>query len=215
MKHTCSAPPRVVLVASCVCLWLWSVASAVGTRTGAMSCCILAVYTSYKQYITVWTREWPPVRVSCAILKNRQTSANLGLDPAQSSDTHLQREQTHYARPPCSRLYGIWLMGRWLDQTLKLRARSAFFHGRRARNSRVQVTKLHLTRLELNLPPCAAPLRDHASSPHDYINPSRVCFQSADSGVLHAPRTTCTPTTHAHTRCDERAPVHPSSIAQP
>ena len=82
MKHTCNAPPRVVLVASCVCLWLWSVASAVGTRMRAMSRCILAVYTSYKQYITVWTREWPPVRVSCAILKNRQTSANLGLDPA-------------------------------------------------------------------------------------------------------------------------------------
>ena len=63
MKHTCSAPPRVVSAASCVCLWLWSVASAVGTRTGAMSRCILAVYTSYKQYITVWTRERPPVRV--------------------------------------------------------------------------------------------------------------------------------------------------------
>ena len=82
MKHTCSAPPRVVLAASCVCLWLWSVASAVGTRMGAMSRCILAVYTSYKQYITVWTRERPPVRVSCAILKNRLTSAHLGLDPA-------------------------------------------------------------------------------------------------------------------------------------
>ena len=82
MKHTCSAPPRVVLAASCVCLWLWSVASAVGTRTGAMSRCILAVYTSYKQYIAVWTRERPPVRVSCAILKNRLKSAHLGLDPA-------------------------------------------------------------------------------------------------------------------------------------
>ena len=66
----------------CVCLWLWSVAGAVGTRTGAMSRCILTVYTSYKQYLTVRTRERPPVRVPCAIYENRLTSANLGLDPA-------------------------------------------------------------------------------------------------------------------------------------
>ena len=65
-----------------MCLWLWSVASAVGTRTGAMPRCILAVYTSYKQYLTVRTRERPPVRVPCAICENRLTSANLGLDPA-------------------------------------------------------------------------------------------------------------------------------------
>ena len=37
----------------CVSMWLWSVASAVGTRTGAMSRCILAVYTSYKRYLVV------------------------------------------------------------------------------------------------------------------------------------------------------------------
>ena len=66
----------------CVFLWLWSVAGAVGTRTGAMSRCILTVYTSYKQYPTVRTRERPPVRVPCAIYENRLTSANLGLDPA-------------------------------------------------------------------------------------------------------------------------------------
>jgi hypothetical protein len=29
---------------------------------GAMSRCILAVYISYKQYLTVWAREWPPAR---------------------------------------------------------------------------------------------------------------------------------------------------------
>ena len=36
---------------------------------GAMPRCILAVYTSYKQYLTVRTRERPPVRVPlpCAI----------------------------------------------------------------------------------------------------------------------------------------------------
>ena len=55
---------------------------AVGTRTGAMSRCILTVYTSYKQYPTVRTRERPPVRVPWAIYENRLTSANLGLDPA-------------------------------------------------------------------------------------------------------------------------------------
>ena len=68
----------------CVCLWLWSVAGAVGTRTGAMSRCILTVYTSYKQYPTVRTRERPPVRVPWAIYENRLTSAHLGLDPATS-----------------------------------------------------------------------------------------------------------------------------------
>ena len=67
-----------------MCLWLWSVAGAVGTRTGAMSRCILTVYTSYKQYPTVRTRERPPVRVPWAIYENRLTSAHLGLDPATS-----------------------------------------------------------------------------------------------------------------------------------
>ena len=56
-------------------------AGAVGTRTGAMSRCILAVYTSYKQYLTVWTRERPPVRVPGGIYENRLVSAHLGLDP--------------------------------------------------------------------------------------------------------------------------------------
>ena len=82
MKHTCSAPPRVVSVSSCQCLWLWSEASAVGTRTGAMSRCILAVYISCKRYLVVWPHERPPVRVSCAIFKKRLNSAHLGLDPA-------------------------------------------------------------------------------------------------------------------------------------
>ena len=40
---------------------------------------------SYKQYLTVRTRERPPVRVPCAIYENRLTSANLGLDPAYFS----------------------------------------------------------------------------------------------------------------------------------
>ena len=31
--------------------------------------------------MTVWTRERPPVRVSCAVYENRLNSANLGLDP--------------------------------------------------------------------------------------------------------------------------------------
>ena len=45
----------------------------------------LTVYTSYKQYPTVRTRERPPVRVPCAIYENRLTSAHLGLDPARRS----------------------------------------------------------------------------------------------------------------------------------
>ena len=84
-EHVCSAGPRVAYRCRHVCLCLWSVASAVGTRTGAMPRCILAVYTSYKQYLTVRTRERPPVRVPCAICENRLTSANLGLDPANTS----------------------------------------------------------------------------------------------------------------------------------
>ena len=51
-EHICSAWPCVPYRCRHVCLWLWSVASAVGTRTGATSRCILAVYTSYKQYLT-------------------------------------------------------------------------------------------------------------------------------------------------------------------
>lgn len=45
-----------------------------------VSRCVLAVYTSYQLYVTVWTRERPPVRVRCAICKKRLTSAHLGLD---------------------------------------------------------------------------------------------------------------------------------------
>ena len=52
-----------------MCLWLWSVAGAVGTFMEAVSRCVLAVYTSYQLCITVWTRERSPVRVSRAILK--------------------------------------------------------------------------------------------------------------------------------------------------
>ena len=40
--------------------------------------CVLPLFP----YLTVWTRERPPVRVPCAICENRLTSANLGLDPA-------------------------------------------------------------------------------------------------------------------------------------
>ena len=51
----------------------------VGTGTGAMSRCILTVYTSYKQYlhVTVRTRERPPVRVPWAVYENHLTSAHL------------------------------------------------------------------------------------------------------------------------------------------
>jgi hypothetical protein len=37
----------------CVCLWLWSVAGAVGTFMETVSRCVLAVYTSYQLYVTV------------------------------------------------------------------------------------------------------------------------------------------------------------------
>ena len=74
-EHICSACLCAVSVSRlCVCLWLWSVAGAVGTFMEAVSRCILAVYTSYKLYLTVWTRERPPVRVRCAICKKRTSS---------------------------------------------------------------------------------------------------------------------------------------------
>ena len=54
-----------------------------GERGGAE----LRLALSYKQYLTVRTRERPPVCVPCAMYVNRLTSANLGLDPAETSVT--------------------------------------------------------------------------------------------------------------------------------
>jgi hypothetical protein len=57
-EHVCSAGPRVAYRCRHACLLLWSVAtcSAVGTRTGAMSRCILVYLHHTTQYLIVWTR---------------------------------------------------------------------------------------------------------------------------------------------------------------
>jgi hypothetical protein len=109
--HDC-VPYRCRPVSVCA-LWLWSVASAVGTRTGAMARCILAVYTSYKQYLTVRTRERPPVRVPWAIYENRLTSAHLGLDPAARIRARVGRGTGYACACPAAWTAVAWTAIAW------------------------------------------------------------------------------------------------------